>query len=81
MFGELARAEHLLRRAATHWPDNQALYLNLGQVLMRLGRGAEAERAFSRGINVEPRSPVADAIREIRQALLLNGLHTNPYMN
>ena len=65
----LDRAEHMLRRADRLMPHNQSVWLNLGKVLGKQGRLAEADQALLRAIKINPGTKMAQLIGVVRANL------------
>jgi serine/threonine-protein kinase len=67
--GHLGRAAELFERAAQRDPRNVAAYRGLGLSNERLGRNAEAVRAYQRAIALEPGGAQAALLRDRLQRL------------
>ena len=67
--GHLDTALELFERASERDPQSAAAYRGLGVVNERLGRSAEAARAYRRALELQPHGLQAAALRERLQKL------------
>ena len=58
------KAAAALERAVALQPDHEVAHFELGRALLRLGRPAEAERAFARAAELNPERPINRTMRD-----------------
>ncbi len=66
--GDWEKAADALERAVALQPDHENSHFELGRALLRLGRAAEAERAFARAVELNPERPINRTMRDRARA-------------
>lgn len=66
--GDWERAAEALAQAVALQPDHENAHFELGRALLRLGRPAEAERAFARALELNPERPINRTMRDRARA-------------
>jgi len=84
------------KKASTIKKNDQALWVNIGSIYVRMGRGSSAASAFKKAISIDPNYAIAHynlgsiydanhnyeaAIREYKRALILDPGLANPSAN
>jgi hypothetical protein len=67
--GNWQKAAGALERSLALQPEHETAHFELGRALLRLGRPAEAERAFARAEALNPERPINRTMRERAAAL------------
>jgi predicted Zn-dependent protease len=67
--GDVNAAEEYFRRLVSAHPEYVASYYHYGQLLLRMGRGGDAQEAFRQGITAARKAGNAHALSELEAAL------------
>jgi tetratricopeptide (TPR) repeat protein len=65
--GRWEEAIDAYEKAFFYYPENAAAHLNLGKLYLRLGRNDKAAKELNLALDIDPRGPHAEEVRELLQ--------------